>query len=317
MTKSTKKSDLKGKKVSVVGHGDVSKAVITSPVPLEQENSNEDKVSDIAEVKKPSFMFLENVKHIKKIDNGEVFKHILKRINETGYHVETFELSPHQLGVPQQRDRIIFVCIRNDLYDESIQLDMTPQEVPINFDSIIETDKEKTQKYRISDEHNSILEIWDEMVKKFDVGQSIGTVLCNEFNAGDNLDLPPYKRDIIAKNKPLYDKYQPMWDKWLHNHQKALSKRKIYDKLEWQAGKKQDNDSIFNHFIQFRQSGIRVKKSKYFPTLVAIVQTPIYMQKNVGILLLVSVLPCPFRPVTLTIVTVLTFSFYRNVRFQQ
>ena len=45
MTKSTKKSDLKGKKVSVVGHGDVSKAVITSPVPLEQENSNEDKVS--------------------------------------------------------------------------------------------------------------------------------------------------------------------------------------------------------------------------------------------------------------------------------
>ena len=38
-------NDLKGKKVSVVGHGDVSKAVITSPVPLEQENSNEDKVS--------------------------------------------------------------------------------------------------------------------------------------------------------------------------------------------------------------------------------------------------------------------------------
>ena len=225
-------------------------------------------------------MFLENVKHIKKIDNGEVFKHILKRINETGYHVETFELSPHQLGVPQQRDRVIFVCIRNDLYDESIQLDMTPPEVPINFDSIIETDKEKTQKYRISDEHNSILEIWDEMVKEFDVGQSIGTVLCNEFNAGDNLDLPPYKRDIIAKNKPLYDKYQPMWDKWLDNHQKALSKRKIYDKLEWQAGKKQDNDSIFNHFIQFRQSGIRVKKSKYFPTLVAIVQTPIYAKER-------------------------------------
>ena len=54
------------------------------------------------------------------------------------------------------------------------------------------------------------------------------------------------------------------------------TKREVYCKLEWQVGLKKENDSIFNHFIQVRQSGIRVKKAKYFPTLVAIVQTPIY-----------------------------------------
>jgi DNA (cytosine-5)-methyltransferase 1 len=49
-----------------------------------------------------------------------------------------------------------------------------------------------------------------------------------------------------------------------------------YGKLEWQTGSIKENDSIFNHFIQIRQSGIRVKKSQYFPTLVAISQIPIY-----------------------------------------
>ena len=54
----------------------------------------------------------------------------------------------------------------------------------------------------------------------------------------------------------------------------------MYGKLEWQVGKKVKDDSIFNHFIQIRQSGIRVKKAKYFPTLVAIVQTPIYAKEK-------------------------------------
>ena len=52
-------------------------------------------------------------------------------------------------------------------------------------------------------------------------------------------------------------------------------KREVYGKLEWQVGKIKENDSIFNYFIQIRQSGIRVKKPQYFPTLVAISQIPI------------------------------------------
>jgi len=242
-------------------------------------------ILEIASEKKPSYMFLENVKHIKKIDNGEVFKHIVGCIQNTGYHVETFELSPHQLGVPQQRERVIFVCIRNDLYDKTKELDMTPPEGPIDFKRIIETDKGKTKKYKISPEHEEILTIWDEMVKHFDVGQSMSpTILCNEFNSDYSVEafakLPQWKQDYITKNKPIYQKYKTLWDKWYEKHKSKLSKREIYAKLEWQAGPKKENDSIFNHFIQFRQSGIRVKKSKYFPTLVAIVQTPIYAKER-------------------------------------
>ena len=45
MTKSTMKSDLKGKKVSVVGCRGVSRAINTYPVPLTKENSNEERES--------------------------------------------------------------------------------------------------------------------------------------------------------------------------------------------------------------------------------------------------------------------------------
>lgn len=242
-------------------------------------------ILDIASEKKPRFMFLENVKHIQKIEDGKIFEHILKRIGETGYHVETFELSPHQLGVPQQRERVIFVCIRNDIYDVGKKLDMTPPNLPIDFNKIIETDPEKTRKYKISPEHENVLNIWDEMIKKMDVGQNMSpTILCNEFNHtysdSEFAQLPLWKRDYITKNKPIYQKYKAHWDEWLVKHSEPLSRREIYGKLEWQAGPKTKNDSIFNHFIQFRQSGIRVKKSKYFPTLVAIVQTPIYAKEK-------------------------------------
>ena len=242
-------------------------------------------ILEIAKEKNPSFMFLENVKHIQKIDNGEVFKHIIECIQNTGYHVNTFELSPHQLGVPQQRERVIFVCIRNDLYDKTKELDMTPPNPPIDFKKIIETDKEITKKYKISAEHENILTIWDEMIKEFEIGQTMSpTILCNEFHnsytPSEFANLPQWKQDYITKNKPIYQKYKCKWDDWLKKYQPHLSKREIYNKLEWQAGPKKENDSIFNHFIQLRQSGIRVKKSKYFPTLVAIVQTPIYAKER-------------------------------------
>ena len=70
-------------------------------------------ILSIAKIKQPKFIFLENVKHIKNIENGEIFLHIINRIRETGYNVQTTEISPHQLGIPQQRERIIFICIRN------------------------------------------------------------------------------------------------------------------------------------------------------------------------------------------------------------
>ena len=243
----------------------------------------------IANEKKPKFLFLENVKHIKKIDNGNTFEHIIKRINETGYYVNNkdtiFELSPHNLGIPQQRERVIFVCIRNDIYDSNKIIDFKLPNKKINLDKILEKNTNLTNKYKIPKDIENILNIWDEMIKVFDVNETLSpTILCNEFykkyTDEEFNNLPLWKKDYIKKNKPLYEKYKKYWDKWYEDNKEIIQKREINGKLEWQVGKKKENDSIWNYFIQLRQSGIRVKKTNYFPTLVAIVQTPIYAKEK-------------------------------------
>jgi DNA (cytosine-5)-methyltransferase 1 len=242
-------------------------------------------ILQIADFRKPSFMILENVKHIRKIDGGKAFTHIVSRIRETRYTVETIDISPHQLGVPQQRERVVFICVRNDLYQGHIFENIPPPDIPITLDSIFEQDPAKTQKYHISTDDERVLEAWDEMIQVFETGESLSpTILCNEFyrtySPAEFTALPEWKRDYITKNRPLYEKYKVHWDAWYERHRELLNKKEIYGKLEWQTGKKKAGDSIFRHFIQMRQSGIRVKRSEYFPTLVAIVQTPIYAKER-------------------------------------
>jgi DNA (cytosine-5)-methyltransferase 1 len=240
-------------------------------------------ILSIAMEKKPSFLFLENVKHIKKIDGGKVFTFLLKRINESGYRISeesVFELSPHQLGVPQQRERVIFVCVRTDIPPR--QVSIVPPNPKIDSQSIFETSP--SPKYKLSKEVEEVLEAWDEMIQHVEVGETLSpTILCNEFHKTYTPEefaaLAKWKQDYIKRNQPLYQKYKSAWDAWYAKHP-LLSKREVYGKLEWQTGKKKANDSIFHHFIQLRQSGIRVKKTNYFPTLVAIVQTPIYAKER-------------------------------------
>ena len=243
----------------------------------------------IANEKKPMFMFLENVKHIKKIDKGNTFNHIIKRINETDYYVSKddtiFELSPHNLGIPQQRERVIFVCIHKSIYDKAKIINFELPNIPINVEKILETDNTLTSKYKISKDVENVLNIWDEMIQRFDTNESLSpTILCNEFykkyTEEEFEKLPLWKQDYINKNKNIYNKYKEHWDEWYSKYKDVLLKKEINGKLEWQAGKKKREDSIWNYFIQLRQSGIRIKKTNYFPTLVAIVQTPIYAKEK-------------------------------------
>lgn len=240
-----------------------------------------DEIMRLAKEKKPRFMFLENVKNILKVSNGEVLKYIKDKIANLGYYLQIFQMSPHHYGVPQQRERIYFVCVRNDIYNNS-NIELQPYNgEQLDFKTILQPINEINDKYMLKGDILNVLEAWDEMIKIFDVNEKISpTILIhdyyknytnNEFNG-----LADWRKDYMTKNKPLISKYSEQFNNWYNKYSELLNKREIYGKLEWQVGPIKENDSIFNYFIQIRQSGIRVRKPQYFPTLVAISQIPIY-----------------------------------------
>ena len=240
-----------------------------------------DEIMRLAKAKQPRFMFLENVKHILKVSDGEVLKYIEEQIDLHGYVLQRFQMSPHEYGIPQQRERVYFVCVRKDIYvGNAIVLDI-PETTTLDISTILDKPNEIDDKYKLQGDILHVLEAWDEMVQQFEEGETLSpTILIHDayrnYTDEEFSALANWRKEYMIKNKRLIDKYSDIFREWYNKHKLLLSKREIYGKLEWQVGKVKENDSIFNYFIQIRQSGIRVKKAKYFPTLVAISQIPIY-----------------------------------------
>ena len=239
-----------------------------------------DEIIRLAKVKKPKFMFLENVKHILKVGDKKVIEYIKKKLDDNNYILQLFEISPHHYGVPQQRDRVYFVCVRKDIYNGS-KIELPPKVADFEFEKFLDKKEDIDKKYIIDGDVLECLNAWEEMIEIFKTGEKISPVIMinehyNNHTQEDFDNYADWRKGYITANKRLIKEYKPQWDKWYEKHKDILQKREIYGKLEWQAGPIKENDSIFNYFIQIRQSGIRVKRAHHFPTLVAISQIPIY-----------------------------------------
>lgn len=67
----------------------------------------------IAEVKKPRYMLLENVKGLVSKKHKPTFDKILSELERIGYHVHWKVLNTKDYGIPQNRERVWFVCFKN------------------------------------------------------------------------------------------------------------------------------------------------------------------------------------------------------------
>jgi len=74
---------------------------------------------------KPKVFLAENVKGILSANKGEAVKIIKKRFEDTGYKLKTFLVNFADFGVPQLRERVLFIGIRNDIKTEFIPPEFT------------------------------------------------------------------------------------------------------------------------------------------------------------------------------------------------
>ncbi len=245
----------------------------------------------LTEKHKPSVLFLENVPNLVKHDKGNTFAVIQSRINELGYHFSWKILTPHKLGTPQIRTRVYIVAIRQDLVQEGFEFTF-PKERAYDLDVRTVLDKRVDKKYRIPERELHWLEIWDDFLKNVNVETKLPghPIWAESFKGTDPIpdEYPEWKKDFIRKNRKLYSDNTEFIDEW-------IIRWKLFDfndegdriipssrtKFEWQAGP--DSKSIWENLIQFRPSGIRVKRPNYFPALVAITQTPIvgWLKRNI------------------------------------
>lgn len=232
----------------------------------------------IARHHKPSYMLLENVRNLVGHDNGNTWRVIKANLQELGYDFshEPIIFSPHNLGIPQFRERVFILCKRKDVKKGEVEFTETRKRPECSITKVIDSAVDNP-KYNISNSEKEILEIWNDFTQNIRKPLPTFPVWSSEFEPeslkADIALYPKWKKRIIEQNRALWEENKPFLKGWYGKAKKNKNFSGSKAKFEWQVG---DADpEVWKHLIQFRPSGVRIKKATYFPALVAITQTSI------------------------------------------
>lgn len=244
-------------------------------------------VSDIIKLlksqnKKPQVIILENVKHLASHNDGKTLVKIKKIFQDLDYSTtkNSIILSPHQIGIPQHRPRIIipFICnslqnqdlILQDLEKINMRKNAKLQDVNTFMEDCVHPKYFLKNKYILK-----VFSAWEEFVQNVQrpKNRTLPVIWLDEFGKNYSLDeFKPWRQKYIQDMRVIYANNKVFIDSWSKKW-RVHSWKKRDKKLEWQAGS--DNFDFKKSFIQLRQSGIRCRTKKMFPSLVAMVQIPI------------------------------------------
>jgi DNA (cytosine-5)-methyltransferase 1 len=266
-----------------------------------------DYVIRILRMHKPRYFIMENVPNLVRHQRGMTWRSILHRLRLAGYSVDHKLVSPHHLGVPQVRERAFIVGRRGGLDGFSwpprddtrgsirTVLDENPPDarrLPEHLVDSLKVWQRFLERFPRDIELPSF-PIWAmefgatypyadtsplraEASKLASSAGSFSRPLRGLSTQEVIAALPPYSRDpvqtfpkwkvdFIRRNRELYAANKSWIDEWLPT---VASFAPSFQKLEWNC--KGEERDIWKYIIQFRASGIRVKRSTSAPSLVAL-----------------------------------------------
>jgi DNA (cytosine-5)-methyltransferase 1 len=273
-----------------------------------------DRVVKIIRLHEPEFVLLENVPNLIKHDRGKTWNSVVRRLKLAGYGSDARILSPHQFGVPQIRERVYIIAKRgglqnfvwpepktySDLHVKSI-LDKDPKDAkPLTKQVMgcLEMWQRFVKKFP-TDKQLPSFPIWamefgadypyegiapahmrpaDLRKYRGAYGKSLADVPNEKImaalpvyaRADNNERFPDWKIEFILKNRTLYLENKAWIDEW---KDELLAFPPSLQKLEWNC--KGGVRDIWKYVLQFRASGVRVKKPTTAPSLIAMTATQV------------------------------------------
>jgi DNA (cytosine-5)-methyltransferase 1 len=253
----------------------------------------------ILEKRRPRVVMLENVRNLIGPNHQHTWQLIRRTLRDLGYRTpdEPTVFSPHLLpqsflGTPQVRERVFIVGVyvgRDAAWANTDDSILAPNKPVSDWDprnwtldaGILENESaiQNREKYALKQTEIELLNMWQDFVEI--TGNPVGNRLPGHPIWLDSLKekpqfaegSPDWKIDFVTKNSAFYRTHGSSIRQWRKRHTALLrvlpeSRRK----LEWQA---QDLPTLWEGLIQFRPSGVRVKKANYTPALVAMNQTSV------------------------------------------
>lgn len=289
-----------------------------------------DEIVKILRYRKPRFFILENVPFIASHDNEETWKYMENELESVGYTVDKKIYSPQDFGIPQHRKRIFIVGSLEGLEHFSFteideqktfltNIHQFIEENPKTFKALPKANQDCIrlwQKFIDQIPNETKLPgfpIWGmefgatyPYEKSYPLKLSINDLGKFRGNFGKSLEgmtkteqkinlpsyarvkkaFPDWKRNYIKQSRGFYEDNK----KYVTDVVKEISKypSQSWQKLEWNVG--DDERKINKYILQFRASGIRIKKVNFFPSLVCTsTQIPIigwqerYLTKEEGL----------------------------------
>jgi DNA (cytosine-5)-methyltransferase 1 len=272
-----------------------------------------DHVMRILRARNPTYLILENVPNLAQHSSGETWRRMSNRLKRAGYEISEHRFSPHQFGIPQVRERIYIVGSRGGL-DEFTWPAESPDPAMSIVDAledhppdarplpplVIECLKvwQKFIERFPRDRHLPTFPIWSmefgatypyvdntpyaARLKNLDRYRGSHGIKLSGVPIRDRMSLlpshartktttfPDWKTHFIRQNRELYKQNRAWIDDWLPE---ILRFPPSLQKLEWNC--KGGTRDIWKYVVQFRASGVRVKRPTSSPSLVAMTTTQV------------------------------------------